>query len=230
MKITVPKEGFQRVLAYNGAYFLRYDIEETENNVYDCEEYAAIVSQPTRENLTNAFVAIKYKPLTETAILADHAKGVDDRYEEYQAWRTYCQKAVTEFLGDETLEGAKKQKVQDLLDYDNSPAVNEFYINNNPMWLTKDERSALMLRVQVCYAKEIETTTLWYNGVQFTLPATTLESMLLTVEEYADKAFDTRERHRASINALESIESVKAYDYTEGFPEKIHFDINGTKS
>ena len=50
--------------------------------------------------------------------------------------------------------------------------------------------------------------------------------MLAELEIYAADAYNATEQHKAAVNALEDVESVKAYDYKTGYPEIKRFEIN----
>ena len=46
---------------------------------------------------------------------------------------------------------------------------------------------------------------------------------LAQVQLYANQCYGVTERHKAAVNALETIEAVEAYDFTIGYPEKLSF-------
>ena len=54
--------------------------------------------------------------------------------------------------------------------YDTPSEVNCFYMQDEPMWLDFENRSRLLLRFQAETAKGNETTILWSNGKEYTLP------------------------------------------------------------
>lgn len=58
------------------------------------------------------------------------------------------------------LEHAKNNKIQEIMQYDSSEAVNLFYIQDIPVWLDKSTRSGLKLRFDAELASGKETTTL----------------------------------------------------------------------
>lgn len=128
-----------------------------------------------------------------------------------------------------TLEDIKARKVDEILAYDSSPAVNEFSIVGVPMWLDKATRAGLMLRFQAEQARAIaevnETpmTTLWNDGQPYTLPLETAQQMLIALELYASECYDNTQSHIAEVQKMESKEAVEAYDYTTGYPAKLNF-------
>lgn len=92
-----------------------------------------------------------------------------------------------------------------------------------PVWLDKVTRSGLMLRFNSELAMKKENTTLWYNGVSFTLPLNTAIQMLYALEVYASECYDNTQAHLANVSVLETIEEINEYDYTTGYPEKLRF-------
>ena len=122
-----------------------------------------------------------------------------------------------------TLEEIKVQKVEEILAYDNSNAVNEFSMGGQPIWLDKATRAGLLLRFEAESKVGRETTTLWYGGQPFTLPLAQAQQILIALELYASECYDRTQAHIAAVNAMESKEAVEAYDYTTGYPAKLNF-------
>ena len=143
---------------------------------------------------------------TEAQILAD-------------GWEVYERPIYTP-----TLEDIKARKVDEVLAYDSSSAVNEFTIGGQPMWIDKATRAGLLLRLQAEKSAGLTETSLWYEGTQFTLPTDSAMQMLMAVELYASECYDNTQRHLAEVANLESIELVEAYDYTIGYPVKLEFN------
>ena len=130
-----------------------------------------------------------------------------------------------------TLEEIKQRKVEEILAYDSSEAVNEFSIGGQPMWLPFETRTRLDRRFAVERMKaesqgktESEVvTTLWHEGQSFEMPLATAMALLLALEDYATICYDNTQRHIAEVQKLESKEAVEAYDYTTGYPQKLLF-------
>ena len=122
-----------------------------------------------------------------------------------------------------TLEDIKANKVDEIVAYDASEAVNEFSIGGQPMWLDKATRAGLLLRFEAESKVGREQTTLWNEGVSYTLPLADAMQMLIALELYASECYDNTQRHLAEVSKLESIEAVEAYDYTIGYPAKLAF-------
>ena len=130
-----------------------------------------------------------------------------------------------------TLEDVKARKVEEILAYDSSSAVNEFSIGGQPMWLPFETRTRLDRRFAVERMKaesqgktESEVvTTLWHEGQSFEMPLATAMALLVELEDYATICYDNTQSHIAAVMALESKEAVEAYDYTTGYPQKLLF-------
>ena len=122
-----------------------------------------------------------------------------------------------------TLEEIKANKVDEILAYDSSQAVNEFSMGGLPIWLDKATRAGLLLRFEAEAKAGRTSTTLWYNGLPFTLPLTYAQEILIALELYASACYDNTQSHIAAVQKLESKEAMEAYDYTTGYPAKLNF-------
>ena len=123
-----------------------------------------------------------------------------------------------------TLEEVKANKVDEILAYDSSQAVNEFSMGGLPIWLDKATRAGLLLRFEAEAKAGRTSTTLWYNGLPFTLPLTYAQEILIALELYASACYDNTQSHIAEVMKLESKEAVESYDYTTGYPSKLAFN------
>ena len=123
-----------------------------------------------------------------------------------------------------TLEDIKARKVEEILAYDSSSAVNEFSIGGQPVWLDKATRAGLLLRFEAEGKVGRTETTLWNDGQSYTLPLETAQQILIALELYASACYDNTQSHIAAVNAMESKEAVESYDYTTGYPQKLAFN------
>ena len=123
-----------------------------------------------------------------------------------------------------TLEDIKARKVEEILAYDSSEAVNEFSMGGLPIWLDKATRAGLLLRFEAEAKAGRTSTTLWYNGLPFTLPLTYAQEILIALELYASACYDNTQSHIAEVQKLDSKEAVESYDYTTGYPKKLAFN------
>ena len=123
----------------------------------------------------------------------------------------------------EDINQKKRYKKLEIEDYDKSSNVNMFYMNDIPVWLDKATRSGLMLRFTSEKMMSKTNTSLWYNNHMFEIPLYKAFHMLYALENYASECYDNTQKHLAAIDELETIEDVENYDYTLGYPEKLHF-------
>jgi hypothetical protein len=142
---------------------------------------------------------------TETMILAD-------------GWVEYIPQPYVP-----TLEEIKARKVDEILMYDSSEAVNEFSMGGLPIWLDKATRAGLLLRFEAEGKVGRTETTLWNNGQSYTLPLEQAQQILIALELYASACYDNTQSHIAEVQKLDSKEAVEAYDYTTGYPSKLLF-------
>lgn len=135
-------------------------------------------------------------------------------------WELYV---IPEPTKEELLARAKRDKKREIEHYDSSSEVNEFYVNDVPMWLDKSTRTGLMLRFNSELAMKHENTTLWYGNISIPLQLNTAVQMLYALEVYASACYDNTQLHYANVDKLETIEEVENYDFRNGYPEKLRF-------
>lgn len=124
---------------------------------------------------------------------------------------------------EELLAKAKADKIAELESYDASDAVNSFSVNGISMWVPADKRAVLRTSIEAYKALGAENITKVWNGQEYTFSVTDWDAMLNQVEVYASECFNQTQRHLAAINALDTIEAVNEYDFTQGYPEKLVF-------
>lgn len=108
--------------------------------------------------------------------------------------------------------------------YDKSSEVNGFFLSGNDVWIPVELRNNLRnLTLPTEKARGKEETSLWLNGISYTLPIATIEGMLQSIEEYAKDCLDVTETHKSTIAGLSTVEELVAYDYKAGYPAKLSF-------
>lgn len=122
-----------------------------------------------------------------------------------------------------TFAEIKQSKVEEIIAYDSSSAVNEFSIGGVPMWLDKATRAGLLLRFEAEGKVGRTETTLWNDGQSYTLPLEQAQQILIALELYASACYDNTQSHIAEVQKLESKDAVESYDYTTGYPSKLLF-------
>lgn len=123
----------------------------------------------------------------------------------------------------EKLAAAKAEKIIQIETYDSSDAVEQFTINDVPMWLGHELRQQIRTGADAYNAMGYETMTKVFNGAEFTFPITVWIQMLNALEVYAAEALNTTERHKNNVMQLNNIQEVIDYDYTTGYPLKLVF-------
>ena len=124
---------------------------------------------------------------------------------------------------EESLLQAKYDKIQQIENYDASASVEQFTINDTPMWLGHELRQQIRTSAEAYTAMGSENMTKVFNGAEFTFPIATWIQMLNALEVYAAEALNTTERHKNAVMQLDSIEAVADYDYTANYPTKLQF-------
>jgi hypothetical protein len=137
-------------------------------------------------------------------------------------WKEYIPVSV-EPTQEEYCQNLKYFTREEAEKYGSSENVDVFYINEIKVWLDKLTRTGLMLRFQSEKAIGKTDTTLWYNEISFLLNIDNAIQMLYMLEAYASACYDNTQKHLANINKLTSVEELKNYDFTTGYPDKLIF-------
>lgn len=124
---------------------------------------------------------------------------------------------------EEIFERYRSDKIEEIMKYDSSSEVNEFFLGETTIWLDKATRAGLKLRFEAEISMGKDNTTLWYDNIQYSLGLNKATQMLLAIELYASACYDNTQAHVANVKALENIEDIKNYDYRTGYPEKLRF-------
>lgn len=179
------------------------------NKVYVKEIDGQTVKKKAKDIVLKTTRDIVFNP-SEAMLLAD-------------GWTEYVRPTPPEPTEEQKFAIAQERKKDEIERYDKSSAVNQFFIGDTAMWLDKDTRTGLKLRFEAEIAMGKTDTTLWADGVQYPLSLETAIQMLYALEVYASMCYDQTQAHLAAIDALTTIEDVEVYDYTTGYPDKLHF-------
>ena len=188
---------------------------------------------PQFEKMSNGNIRVFYysKPSTENVEHENPETG-EVETEERTSWRCNVVELNDKYLNTmirenpESLECQKRLLRERIMAYDSSEHVNSFSIGGVNTWLDKATRVGLKLRFEAEKRLGKTETTLWQNGMQFPLPLVgevTALDMLDGIELYASACYDVTQMHLANIGTLTSVEDVKKYDHTAGYPEKLKF-------
>ena len=124
---------------------------------------------------------------------------------------------------DKALGVIKEEAIEQITEYDQSEDVNSFTLQGKQMWLPKETRVGLVNSITIEKNAGKKTTILWFGGEKYELPVDTALQMLSALELYALECYNVTAAHKSAVNALEGVEDVVAYDYTQGYPEKLNF-------
>lgn len=134
-------------------------------------------------------------------------------------------KEISEGLGVEPLGYMRKAMLHYIDVYDQSPAVNGFYINGIRTWAKKDERMGFQQNIADKVALGFKEITWWFDGVPITLTCDKAEQLRLQIENYAFDCFNVTAAHRKEVAELDNIEAVLTYDYRTGYPEQLRLEV-----
>ena len=174
------------------------------------------VVKALNEIVLNKDGSVIFNP-TEKMVLAD-------------GWTEYVFKPM-EWPIETQLQRAKDRKLRELERYDESEEVNDCIIlyqgQELHYWASKDERNDLKNAVRDCVAmgRTEYRLDLRDKSLSITLPCELLLQMMAALEVYAIDCYNKTTDHAFAINALTTLEEVKAYDFKVGYPEIPKFEL-----
>lgn len=125
----------------------------------------------------------------------------------------------------EALGAAKAEVLAAIEAYDASDSVNCLVVNGQRGWLDKATRVGLMNGVSAAKACGMERMSLWIDGREYVMDVARLEELLVKVEVYAMGCYNATARHRRAVDGLTTLEDVLAYDYRDGYPDKVSIEL-----
>lgn len=120
-----------------------------------------------------------------------------------------------------TLADIKAGKLAEIEAYDMSDAVNSFDLDGVRVWLDKATRVGLVNSLNCEAAAGREETTLWLGTWPITINVVRAQELLQALELYALGCYNTTAQHKLAVEQLETVEEVEAYDYMNGYPERL---------
>ena len=157
---------------------------------------------------------------TMTAIFSTIAVPVD----EFPDFIDELGRVGAELTPSDLVDLAKSNAIKLIDAYDTSSNVNSFTLGGMPLWVSRADRTTLKVRFESELAAGLTATTLWYGLVPIPIEDITQGlAMLVALEVYASRCFDITAAHKAAVMQLTSIEAVLAYDFTQGYPDKLAF-------
>lgn len=122
---------------------------------------------------------------------------------------------------DDLLKQAIDSKVDEIKEYDMSPAVNSFKLNGMDAWLSREDRIGTSRAIQLDKENGQTESEIWLNGFCLNVSCDLALKMLGMVGHYAYKAYNRTQAHIHAVRQLKSVEGVQKYDYKVGYPEKL---------
>jgi hypothetical protein len=144
-------------------------------------------------------------------------------------WVEYVTPEPTE---DELFRQTLTRKLNEINNYDSSKYVNTCIISCDGVqmnyWANKTERSALKTAVEDCLKVGRESYRLDIRELSLSLqiPCERLLTMLSELEVYAIDCYNKTSDHIFEVKKLSTIEEIEHYDYRQGYPEKLIFEIS----
>lgn len=121
----------------------------------------------------------------------------------------------------------KAMLISEITSYDSSISVNEFVFDGKSMWIPVDVRTRIKGAIVDAETLKAVTITLGINGVPYTFEVQKAKVMFAHLEAYALEVNNNTLSHLQSIKQLETLDDVLSYDYTQGYPAKLTFAVNG---
>lgn len=124
-----------------------------------------------------------------------------------------------------TPQTVREKVIANIEAHDKSDAVNSFTLAGRQMWLDKETRVGLVNSINIEKSAGKETTSLWFDAVQYEIPIDAALQMLAALELYALDCYNITQAHIASVKLLDDMGTLEAYDYTAGYPDKLVFNL-----
>ena len=129
----------------------------------------------------------------------------------------------------EVLAIAKSNKIAQLESYNNSDEINCFTViidgNSFKTWFTPNQRANYKNSIDSAELLGKEIVKPVINGIEIELNLSVAKIDLAKIQIYADKCFGVTEKHRAAINALNTIADVDNYNFKTGYPAQEIFTV-----
>lgn len=138
---------------------------------------------------------------------------------------------IPEKSESDLIQQAKDKKIAEIEEYDSSPEVNICHIRYiNDMfeyWADKSERNDLKAAVNDCIniGREKYRLDLRKLRISMEVNCKDLINMLSLLEVYAIDCYNVTTDHIYAVYELNNVEDINNYDYRQGYPDKLIFDL-----
>ncbi len=125
----------------------------------------------------------------------------------------------------EISEFDRSELISRIEEYGNSDLVKTFYVNNKAIWYDSETRQSISASITM--EKEIgkNTTILWIDGTPYELTIEIALNFFKQIELYSKACYNVTQTHIAQARDLTLKEEIKTFDITEGYPEKLNFNL-----
>lgn len=219
--VSILKSEYQTIKRFGTrGYTIRINPVD-KGDYINCEEVNLYVQSQTKDSLIKAIVEYKYSPEDVNLLLSNTYNGETSEHLAYLDWLDFAKKCASIIFDAPTLENAIKAKLEEITKYDVSSAVNGFYYQGNEYWLDKDTRVGLKNSTTILKEAGETSTSLWLGNLHVVLPVDDVIDKLSQLELYALECYNVTAQHKVAVSGLQTIEEVKAYDITSGYPTKL---------
>lgn len=156
----------------------------------------------------------------------------EDTYEEREVtkWEYDVIKIpYTERTEESVLASLKEMLIAEIDEYDKSIDVNSFVLNGENVWLPKADRVGLMNSVQIEKESGRDVSTMWFNGVSYTLNCDMVIGLLRQLELYALDCYNVTAANKHFVSGMSNVEELLNYKdskgYTNGYPGKLTISL-----
>lgn len=129
------------------------------------------------------------------------------------------------FNASDDIESWRKITKVQIQGYDNSNGVNQFFINDIPLWLDKATRVGLVNSVTTEKNAGRENTCLWFGDINIQMPVEKALYALSQLELYALDCYNVTAQHLTKVAKLETIEELRDFDIASDYPAMLNFSI-----
>lgn len=192
-----------------GKWRVRWDVRPHTNE--------GLPSDTENHGVSFVETEFKHKPTLDDVKAEITASGTEASVSELRT--------ISRMLDGNALAFLKDMTEDMIMRHDSSSAVNSFTLAGATMWLPKETRVGLVNSINIEKTAGKETTTLWFDAVQYDIPVDTALQMLAALELYALDCYNVTHRHIARVREMLTEEEITAYDYTAGYPLKPTFNL-----
>lgn len=140
-------------------------------------------------------------------------------------WIEYIEPPTPAPTPQQLLEEAKENKLAEIDGYNESDNVNGFIVNGIQTWIPRELRANFKTSIDSYIALGIPTMTKIWEGVEYTTTPQNWLQMYYVVEYYASECQNVTDRHKITVNAMDSVEDIEEFDTTADYPEMPVFTI-----